>query len=576
MIPARAPLALAASLVASPVLAQSVADFTADIAQPIPGEFVVQIDASLESADGLGLESLGGQVMRGGGGSRVAVIRQPGFESIGADVAIQRLEMLPGVTRVEPNFEIKRMAVPNDPMAGQLWMIQAIELAEAWGVLDDAAPVVVAVIDDGVHTDHEDLAGNLWVNSGEIPGNGVDDDNNGFIDDVNGFDFGENDGDPRPDAACWAGGSDAAHGTHVAGTVGAVGGNGVGVVGAAPKVQIMSLKLSEVLDEGEGCRYAANGSITAAIDYATRMGADVISMSLGGPRRSLVQRDLLAAAVEAGIVVVAAAGNDGLDIDGDQPSMAVLARMQNGELTPVYRAIAPMYPAAWNLDGQITVAATEDPAGGAPAFVRAWREGIGYTHTITGLRYTDDGGIDTSGAQVGVVDPANMPIGSNWGAGRVHVAAPGKGILSTVPEVSGNSFSAGYASLSGTSMATPAVSGAVAILRAAFPDLTPAEIKARLMSTVDRSDTLTARTVSGGEINLFRALCGDGAPRRLEGCDAAAGAGAGTGTTSTLPKPGQPPATGTVSATPPATAEPTTAAPASGAGSINVNDLLGD
>ncbi|GMG82517.1 hypothetical protein LNKW23_17300 [Paralimibaculum aggregatum] len=571
MFPARASLVLVATLAAAPASAQLVDRIVAELAPTIPGEFVVQLDSNLESIATDGLESLGGQVVSHSRRSSVAVIRQPGFESMGMDAAISRLSALPGVRRVEPNFEITRMGVPNDPMADQLWMIEAIELAEAWGVLDDAQPVVVAVIDDGVQTDHEDLAGNLWVNAGEIPGNGVDDDGNGFVDDVNGFDFGENDGDPRPDAACWAGGGDSAHGTHVAGTVGAVGGNGIGVVGAAPKVQIMALKLSEVLDEG-GCRYAANGSITAAIDYATLMGADVISMSLGGPRRSQVQRDLLQAATDAGIVVVVAAGNDGLDIDGDQPVMAVLARMQNGQLTPVRRAIAPMYPAAWNLGGQITVAATEDPEGGDPRFVRAWREGIDYTHVVSGLRYTADGGIDTSGAEVSVLNPGQMPIGSNWGPQKVHLAAPGKAILSTIPRLEGQGFAADYATFSGTSMATPAVSGAVAILRAAFPEMTPAEIKARLMATVDRSGSLGERTVAGGEINLFAALCSEGAPRRLPGCD-----GEGTGTTAgasyTLPGAGQAPAT--AAATPAPAPQPAPAEAESVKGSINVNELLG-
>ncbi len=567
----RPTLALAALGLALPADAQTAEmldpALVAQLSPVIANEFVVEIDPAAAGAPQL--ESLGGRVMTRRAGAPVAVIRQPGFESMGMEAAITRLSQLPGVRRVEPNFEIRRMSVPNDPMVGDLWMIEAIELAEAWAVLDDASPVVVAVIDDGVQTDHEDLAGNLWRNPGETPGNGVDDDGNGFVDDVHGFDFGMNDGDPRPDAACWSDGDDAAHGTHVAGTVGAVGGNGVGVVGAAPRVQIMSLKLSEVLGEG-GCRYAANGSITAAIDYATRMGADVISMSLGGPRRSEIQRRLLETAVAADIVVVAAAGNDGLDIDEDTPHIGVVARMQNGQLTPVHMAVAPMYPAAWDLPAQITVAATERPRGQGPEFVAGWRDDIFWTHMIEGLRYTEDGGIDRSGARVVELPSETRPIGSNFGAAKVHVAAPGKDIMSTIPEPAGQGFASGYGPLSGTSMATPAVSGAVAILRAAFPDMPAVEVKRRLMTTVDRSGSLGPRTVAGGEINLFAALCADGAPRRLPGCDRSASAD-----TPTAPRVSAPALTpvAPVPSTPTAEApEPT--APARGA--VNVNDLLGE
>ncbi len=548
------------------------------VSPTIANQYVVQMDTALESAVLPQLESLGGRVVSRSRRSSVAVIRQPGFESMGPQAALERLSRIPGVRRVEPNFEIERMRVPNDPRAGELWMIEAIELAEAWNVLDDAEPVVVAVIDDGVQIDHEDLAGNIWVNEGEIPGNGQDDDGNGFVDDVNGYDFGEDDGDPRPDRACWTDNDDSAHGTHVAGTVGAVGDNGVGVVGAAPRVQIMALKLSEIYEDRPGCRYAANGSLTAAIEYATLMGADIISMSLGGPRRSLVQRDLLQAAVNQGIVVVAAAGNDGLDIDGDQPHMALIARMRNGEAEIVHRAVAPMYPAAWNLDGQITVAATERSAD-EPRFVAGWRDDIAWTHMAVGLVYTEDGGWDASGAEIVALEPGTRLLGSNFGPAKVHVAAPGKEILSTVPRPSGQGLASGYASFQGTSMATPAVSGAIAILRAAFPEMTPQQIKARLVGTVDRGTTLRGRVVSGGEINLYAALCAQGAPRALPGCDGAAGAGAeplppaGSGTaiaprapaTTTAPAPKTP-----VSAAP---AEPEETAPT---GPVNVLDILGE
>src|SRR5262249_17056604 len=142
-----------------------------------------------------------------------------------------------------------------------------IDAPEAWDVTTGSSRVVVAVLDTGVDYTHPDLAANIWTNPGEIPGNGIDDDHNGYVDDVPGYDFANNDPDPMDDQG---------HGTHVAGTIGAVGNNGVGVVGVAWNVRIMALKF---LDS------AGNGTVANAIralNYAVANGATISNNSYGG------------------------------------------------------------------------------------------------------------------------------------------------------------------------------------------------------------------------------------------------------------------------------------------------------
>src|SRR5262249_48878129 len=130
-----------------------------------------------------------------------------------------------------------------------------IDAPEAWDVTTGSSSVVVAVIDTGVDYTHPDLAANIWTNAGEVPGNGVDDDHNGYVDDVHGYDFVNNDGDPMDDHF---------HGTHVAGTIGAVGNNGTGVAGINWNVKIMALKFLD----GNGGGYASDA--IRAVNYAVQ------------------------------------------------------------------------------------------------------------------------------------------------------------------------------------------------------------------------------------------------------------------------------------------------------------------
>lgn len=233
----------------------------------------------------------------------------------------------------EPDYILRAARAPNDPryLDGTLWGLHNTGLdggrkgadlgaEQGWDILNSASNVVVAVVDSGIRYTHEDLKDNLWVNSREIPDNGVDDDDNGIVDDVHGMNAVEETGDP------W---DEDGHGTHVAGIIGAAGDNGKGTVGVAWKVQIMACKFMDASGAG------TTSDAVRAIDYARRNGADIINASWGGESFSLFLQAAIRRARDAGVVVVAAAGNEALDLEE-----------------------APFYPASLQLSNVVTVAAT--------------------------------------------------------------------------------------------------------------------------------------------------------------------------------------------------------------------------
>jgi len=223
----------------------------------------------------------------------------------------------PAVAYVEPDFAIAPERFSGDPSFGSLWGLHNtgqsggladadIDAPAAWDVTTGSRSVVIAVIDTGVDYTHRDLAANAWRNPGEIAGDRIDNDGNGFVDDVYGWDFANRDADPMDDNG---------HGTHVAGTIGAVGGNGVGVVGVNWQVSIMALKFLSASGSG-----STSGAI-GAINYATRMkrdfGVNVVATnnSWGGGGFSAALRDAIAAGGREDILFVAAAGNEGTNND---------------------------------------------------------------------------------------------------------------------------------------------------------------------------------------------------------------------------------------------------------------------
>ncbi len=335
---------------------------------------------------------------------------------------IRAYNELPETEYAEPNYIYEAFVIPNDPYYSQLWGMEKIQAPEAWDIQTGDSSIVVAVIDTGLDYNHEDIIGNVWQNAGEMPDNGYDDDGNGYVDDVRGWNFVSNNNNPDDDNN---------HGTHCSGVIGAVGDNYTGVVGVNWNVKVMPLKFLNGGGSGD------LDDAVSAIEYAIINGADVMSNSWGGGGYSQTMYDAISAADDEGIIFVAAAGNSYTNTDNN-----------------------PAYPACYDLDNIISVAATTSSDGKA--------------------------------------------YFSNYGLVTVDLGAPGSGIYSTV---AGN----GYSSMDGTSMACPHVAGACAMVWAEFPDFTHAEVKDRILTYVDLISSMAGKCVTGGRLNLYRALIG-GAP----------------------------------------------------------------
>lgn len=199
--------------------------------------------------------------------------------------------------------------IPDDPQYPEQWSLPLIKLPETWAIEKGNKDVIIAIIDSGIDYRHEDLKQKIWVNPGEIPENGLDDDGNGYIDDIHGWDFTDApnvqavgdfmDGDNKPI-------DESGHGTHVAGIAGAMPDNGVGIAGVAWNCPLMAVRAG--LSLGEGSRMQDDDS-AAAIVYATDNGASVINMSWGSSQHSFVIQDAINYAHAHGVVLIGAAGN---------------------------------------------------------------------------------------------------------------------------------------------------------------------------------------------------------------------------------------------------------------------------
>jgi subtilisin family serine protease len=202
------------------------------------------------------------------------------------------------VIAVEPNYRQTVEATTlnvNDPQKNQLWGLEKIDADLAWKVNAGSKNSVVAVIDTGIDYNHIDLVSNIWRNSDEIAGNRVDDDGNGLIDDIRGFDFANFDTNPMDDHG---------HGTHVSGTIGASGNNGIGIVGVSQNVSLMPIKVLGADGSGDSL------GVFYAMVYAMQNGADIMNMSLGGYGFSFLNYVAAYWANQEGVILVAAAGNE--------------------------------------------------------------------------------------------------------------------------------------------------------------------------------------------------------------------------------------------------------------------------
>lgn len=365
------------------------------------------------------------------------------------DEALRLLKNHPAVEFAEPNWIYTHQASANDPYftSGYLWgdygdlgspnNAFGSQAAEAWAAgYVGTNTVFVGIIDEGIQYTHPDLAPNAWTNPFDRV-DGIDNDGNGYVDDSHGWNFyGNNNAifDPAGDH----------HGTHVAGTVGAKGGNGVGVAGVNWNVTFISAKF-----------LGANGGTTIdaieAIDYFTdlklRHGLDIVALnnSWGGGGYSQALHDAILRAAKAGILFVAAAGNG--DANGNGLNNDTTANYPSNYDTRQGTSTE----SAASYDAVIAVAA-----------------------------------IDSNGAKATF---------SNYGAKQVDLGAPGVAIYSTLPTDT-------YGGYSGTSMATPHVTGAVALYASTHPLATALEIRNAILGSVTPTASLSGITVTGGRLNL--------------------------------------------------------------------------
>jgi subtilisin family serine protease len=262
----------------------------------------------------------------------LARVRLP--KALSVEKAVALFREIPEVIFSEPNFIVHTTGTPDDTLFSYQWGFHNtgatggtpdadIDAVEAWDKSTGSSSIIVAVVDEGIDLTHPDLSPNIWVNPGEIAGNGIDDDGDGFIDDVNGWDFNHG------DASVYDGASEDRHGTEVAGIIGAVGNNGAGVAGVCWNVRIMPVKF---ISYGSGTVSDA----ILALNYAAEKGARVVNCSWGGTSYSYALKSAFQDLQDAGILVVTSAGNSSADTD-----------------------ITSHYPSNYDLDNIISVAATD-------------------------------------------------------------------------------------------------------------------------------------------------------------------------------------------------------------------------
>ncbi|MES2225344.1 MAG: S8 family serine peptidase [Patescibacteria group bacterium] len=345
--------------------------------------------------------------------------------------AADMLEANPSVEYAEPNYDRGAFSIPtNDTFRDRLWALENtgqsvngttgttgddIDALGAWN-LSLGTSTIVAVIDSGVLYTHPDLASDMWDGTSCLDENG-----SALGNCLHGYDFADSDKDPLPVATS----TSFAHGTHVAGTIAAARNNGTGIIGVAPSAKIMAVRFA-----------FDTASEVKAIDFARENGAKIINASYGGTTFSQEEHDAIQRFTDQGGIFVAAAGNSS----------------GNSDTTPIY-------PAAYDLPGIISVAATDQ------------------NDTLASF--------------------------SNYGSTTIDLGAPGVNIASTYTDASSSAI---YAFADGTSMAAPHVAGVAALIESLYASSTASQVKDDILVSGDADSVLSGKTVSGKRLNALRAL----------------------------------------------------------------------
>jgi subtilisin family serine protease len=335
---------------------------------------------------------------------RLQVVSVPAGETV--ESLVRRYQQSGLVQFAEPDYFVQADAIPNDPkfLDGTQWGLNTIDAPGGWDIQTSASNIIVAVVDTGVWYTHQDLAGNMWVSP---------------FDGSHGLNAITGTNDPND--------LNGGHGTGVAGVLGAVSNNGLGIAGVAWTVQILACKSLNQVGVG------STSDCVTCIDYARTNNARIINASWGDTN-SLALSNAVYSLREAGIILVAACGNIPTNVD-----------------------VQPSYPACFPLDNVVSVASSMPDDTLAPK--------------------------------------------SNYGATNVDLAAPGANIYSTMA-----GSDTAYLAQSGTSFAAPFVSGTLALLLARFPDEPYQLTISRLLNGVDPIPALAGKCVTGGRLNLHKAL----------------------------------------------------------------------
>lgn len=350
------------------------------------------------------------------------------------------------VTYVEPNYTYTASLEPLDAYYTRQNHLFQTQANKAWNITTGSTGVTIAIIDSGVDINHPDLKNNIWTNPHEIPENKIDDDENGYTDDVHGWDFLSESNDPRPKLTANYNPEAIKHGTVVAGIAAAEGGTYEGVVGLTWRSKIMPLRVLN--SEGTGDTF----TVARAIDYARLQGADIINLSFIGSGKSLTLEATIERANNAGILVVAAAGNEvnnGINIDNE-----------------------PEYPIGH--DGP---------------------NGENWVLGVTSVDKND-----------------RLASFANYGKKYIDLAAPGVSLFSTVYYLEGDSeFGKKYEEgWTGTSVSAPQVAGAAALIKSVQPELSLNQIKNLLINNTDNIDAANYPVFTGllgsGRLNVYNSL----------------------------------------------------------------------
>ena len=415
-----------------------------DVQEFVPNELLVKFKKGVsEKARANALLRISGKVQekvltkmmqRSGDSEGFLVVHTP-LAVLEAKAAMSGVE----IVYAEPNYIYQHSDAANDTYYtnGTLWGMFGdatgpanqfgSQAGEAWNAgRTGSSNIHIGIIDEGAMFEHEDLAANFWTNPFD-PADGVDNDGNGYVDDIHGWDF-----DGNNNTVFDGTGDD--HGTHVAGTIGAKGGNGKGVAGVVWNVKMISAKFL-------GRRGGTTANAVKSVDYMTdlklRHGINLpaTNNSWGGGGFSQALKDAIDRAGTANILFVAAAGNDGLNNDA-----------------------TIRYPSGYASANVIAVAS--------------------------------------------IVKDGSISSFSNYGATTVDIGAPGSAIASTLPGSSKGKIISSYGSYSGTSMATPHVSGAVALYVSSNPGATATQVKNAILGSAVSTSSLAGKCVTGGRLNV--------------------------------------------------------------------------